>query len=265
MKQDFITSNKKLAELFKELYPEIKVGQKLSKIEKLAWKLIKEKGGLPSFSQVSGYDWATCININHGIVHGVPNSYEIKEGDLVSLDTGMIYNDWHSDMGYTKLVKGSKQKAESEKEDFLNAGKLALKNALSAAKPGNRVGHISEKIQTTIEEAGYTVIEELTGHGIGKELHQAPNIPGVLFKPIEKTKRLEPGMGLAIEVIYTQGHDPRSDQGSSGIKTEEDGWTIITQDGKISALFEQTVLVTQKGNQIVTPYLFSQQGGNGGN
>lgn len=261
MKQDFIASNNKLAEIFKQLYPEIKVGQKLSNLEKLAWELIEKKGGKPSFSNVPGYDWATCINVNEGIVHGIPNDYEIGEGDLVSLDTGMIYNGWHSDMAYTKLVISDKSTVKSkknrEKNKFLKAGKQALKQAISVAKPKNRVGHISEEIQTTIEENGYVVIQELTGHGIGRELHQAPNIPGVVYKPIEKTRKLEPGMGLAIEVIYTLENP--------GIKTLDDGWTINTTDGKISALFEQTVLVTQKGNQIVTPYLFSQQGGNGGN
>ncbi len=257
MKQDFVTSNKKLAQVFKQLYPEIMVGIKLSDIERLAWQLIEEQGGRPSFANVPGYDWATCLNVNEGIVHGIPNDYQIKEGDLVSLDIGLIYNGWHSDMAYTKLVTSDKLKVNSEKENFLKVGKQALNNAISAVKPGNRVGHISQQIQTTIEENGYTVIEELTGHGIGKHLHQEPNIPGIVFKPIEKTKQLKPGMGLAIEVIYTPG--------KPGIKTNDDGWTINTQDGKISALFEQTVLVTQKGKQIVTPYLFSQKGGNGGN
>jgi methionyl aminopeptidase len=256
VKQDFIISNQKLAQVFKRLYSEIKVGQKLSSIEEIAWKLIEKQGGEPNFARVPGYDWATCINVNEGIVHGIPNDYQIKDGDLVSVDMGLIYNGWHSDMAYTKYVSNNQQIPE-DIERFLNAGKQALKQSISVVKPGNRVGHISEEIQSVIEENDYVVIQELTGHGIGKELHQAPNIPGAVFKPIEKTRKLEPGMGLAIEVIYTLE--------SPGIKTEDDGWTISTTDGKISALFEQTVLVTQKGNQIVTPYLFSQQGGNGGN
>ncbi len=257
MNQDFITANKKLARVFARLYAEIKVGQKLKNIENLAWQLIEEEGGAPSFAQVPGYDWATCINANQGIVHGIPNDYQIKEKDVISLDLGLLYKGWHSDMAYTKLVTSDKLKVNSKKENFLNAGKQALKNAITAAQPGNRVGHISKEIQSTIEQAGYRVVEELTGHGIGRELHQAPNIPGVLTSLINKTPKLKPGQGLAIEVIYTQG--------KPGVKTAHDGWTINTPDGKISALFEQTVLVTREGNQIVTPYLFSQQGGNGGN
>ncbi len=257
MNQNFITSGQKLAKIFAQLYPEIKIGQKLSDLEALARQLIKKEKSVPAFAQVPGYDWATCLNINQGIVHGVPNDYKIKPGDIVSLDLGLIYKGRHSDMAYTKLVISQKSKANREKIKFLDVGKQALKNAISVVKPGNRVGHISHKIQTTIEQAGYTVIQELTGHGIGKNLHQAPNIPGILNSPIEQTPKIKAGQGLAIEVIYTQG--------KSGIKTDNDGWTINTPDGKISALFEQTVLVDKKGSQIVTPYLFSQQGGNRGN
>ncbi len=260
MNKHFLQAGQRLARAFSKTLKEIKAGVRLSEVEDKAVEYIKMEKGQPGFKRVDNYDWATCININDGVVHGVPNELKVKPGDVVSLDMGLFYRGWHSDMAYTKLVKSDKfqpeadeplaQKVKSEENirKFLQIGEEALEEAIRQVKPGNRVGHISKAIEEIITGADYQVIPRLTGHGIGRRLHQEPMIPGFLTGPIEKTPLLEEGMGLAIEVIYTQGK-PR-------IKTAKDGWTITTQDGKISALFEKTVTVTKNGVQIITPYLF---------
>jgi len=255
MRDNFKKAGNKLARAFAKTLSEIQSGVELSTVEDKAVKYIKMEGGKPGFKMVDDYNWATCININAGVVHGVPDSKVIKKGDIVSLDMGLFYKGWHGDMAFSKLVNGEGAEVKIDKEkirEFLKTGKKALEEAISQVRPGNRVGHISKAIEDTIGQAGYRVIPRLTGHGVGRELHQEPMIPGFLSRPVEKTPLLKEGMGLAIEVIYTQGRPQ--------IKTTDDGWTITTKDGKISSLFEKTVLVTRNGKEIITPYLF--KGGN---
>lgn len=243
MNRSFIESGKRLAQVFDQVLEEIKPGKKLSAIDSLVERLILQAGGKPSFKSVPNYSWASCVNLNQGVVHGIPDQKMIKKGDLVSLDVGFQYQGWHSDMAFTLVAGG---KANQKKDKFLKTGEKALRKAIDAVKPGNRVGHISKAIQETIEGEGYHCSYQLTGHGIGKKLHQLPWIPCLLNWPVEKTPFLESGMGLAIEVIYMAGRPE--------VETEADGWTIRTSDGKMSALFEKTVLVTQKGVKIITPY-----------
>ncbi len=245
--EDFKESGRKLSEVFRKTLITVRPGKKLVEIEEQASRLIDESGAVASFKHVLGYRWATCINLNQGVVHGIPDRKRIKPGDLVSLDIGLEYRRWHSDMAYTFQIQSSKLKTQSSKtKDFLKVGEEALKKAIKQVKPGNRVGHISKAIQETIEAGGYTPVRELTGHGIGRKLHQAPWIPCFLDSPVGRTPLLEKGMGLAIEVIYTEG----------GFELEKaaDGWTINTADGKMSALFEKTILVVKSGAKIITPY-----------
>lgn len=245
--KEFLTAGEKLAKIFSQCLKEIKPGRSLIEIEQLANQLIEQEGVRASFKTVPGYHWATCINLNAGVVHGIPDQKTIKEGDVVSLDMGSLYQNWHADMAYTIKVQGQEN---LEIERFLNTGKRALEEAIKVVKPGNRVGHISAAIQRVIEGNGYHCVRELTGHGIGRKLHQDPWIPCLLTGSIDQTPELEEGMGLAIEVIYTMG-EPE-------LKKLADGWTIETQDGKISALFEKTVLVTRKGARIITPFLWEK-------
>lgn len=132
----------------------------------------------------------------------------------------------------------------------MKTGQLALQKAISAAKPGNRLGHVSKAIQETLEEKGFNPVRILTGHGIGRKLHEEPMIPGFLSKKVENTIELVPGMALAIEVIYNQG--------SPEVVLDNDGWTICTKDGKISALFEETIAVTKNGPLVLTPIVFKR-------
>jgi methionyl aminopeptidase len=222
------------------------VGATPKQIEFLARELIKKEGGELSFTKVEGYHWATCININDGIVHGIPTSeIPFKDGDLVTVDVGVYYKGFHTDSAFSKVV-GT---ASAEQTRFLAAGMEGLKNAIAAVKPGNRIGDISEAMDTTTKKYGYSCTRELTGHGVGKELHEEPMISNVKIGPREKTPEIMEDQTLAIEIIYTQG--------KPDLVMEKDGWTISTRDGKLSAVFEETVAVTGDGSIILTtPSLF---------
>lgn len=240
----------RLAKIMRQLLKEIEPGVSLEKLDRLAELLIGKEGGKPSFKMVKDYHWATCLNINQGVVHGIPNQYQLRVGDLLSLDIGIFYQGFHTDMARSVKVKGKNDPSTSlgvndrVKEKFLEAGEEALKEAIQLAKPGNRVGHLSAAIEGEIRKAGYRPIEALTGHGVGRNLHEEPQIPCFLKGKIESTPRLKPGMVLAIEVIYAQGNPE--------IALEDDGWTIETADGSLGGLFENTVVVTKDGSEILT-------------
>jgi methionyl aminopeptidase len=244
----------KLALVFGEVLKKIKPGVKLKELDKLAEALIKKQGGFPSFKTVKGYHWTTCININQGVVHGTPNDYRIRQGDLVSLDMGMLYKGFHTDMAWTLRVRTQNSAPPRrwrgdeldfcEANKFLEAGRRALKAAIKAATAGKRVGHISAAIEKVIRKAGFSPIETLTGHGVGRNLHEEPQIPCFVAEEIAKTPILKPGMTLAIEVIYSQG--------KPDLVLKDDGWTLETADGKLAGLFENTILVTKKSPIILT-------------
>jgi len=247
----FKKAGNQLASVFAQTINYIKPGMSLAKIDHFADNLIKKTDGEASFKKVDNYAWATCINLNEGIVHGIPDDKKIKKGDLVSVDMGLFLDGWNADMAYTiQIGKVDNPQFQKEIDQFLNIGKIALNRAIKAARVGHHVGDISSEIEKTVAFAGYACSRELTGHGIGRSLHQAPWIPCVLIGKKEKTPIIEEGMGLAIEVIYSLG--------KPGLKKDKDGWTINTQDGKISALFEKTVLVNKKSTKIITPYKWGQ-------
>lgn len=230
----------KLGRVKKALAAAVKAGGNAAEIEALAQKLIKEEGAEVSFDKVPGYHWATCITVNEGLVHGIPvKTLVFKKGDLVKIDVGIYFKGFHTD---TSVTVGIDLSPETQK--FLNIGKQALANAISKAKVGNHLYKISEAIEDTIEGAGYTTIKALVGHGVGRELHEDPQIPCFLPGPIEDSPKIEPGMVLAIEVMYALGKDK--------VEVLSDGWTIAMRDGKISGLFEESVAITEKGPRILT-------------
>jgi methionyl aminopeptidase len=195
---------------------------------------------------VPGYKWATCINVNQGVVHGIPGKYRLQNGDLLSLDIGMFYKGLHTDMA-TTIQAGNlpkRQAAAIKIGKFLRAGERALEKAIQVAKVGNRVGHISAAIEKEIKKAGFNPIEALTGHGIGKKLHEEPKIPCFLEEKITQTAELKPGMTLAIDVIYAQG--------SPEVILKDDGWTLETVDRSLAALFEKTILIGSQIAKVLT-------------
>jgi len=224
-----------------EVLKYIKPGVKTIELDRIAEKFILSRGGKPSFKTVSGYDYTTCININDGIVHGLPNNYEIKKGDVVSIDLGVYFKGYHTDISYTVEVETQKEK------EFLDTGKQALTAGMTKCTEGNTLGDIGYAIQNIIEEHNYSVSKELVGHGIGKELHESPYVPG--YGKRGHGPELKEGMVFAIEVIYQKG--------KPDLALDKDGWTLVTRDHSLSALFEHTVIVGKNRPLIITDSLFS--------
>jgi len=223
----------------------IKPGVTLTELDTFAQNKIINAGAQPSFQKVPGYRWTLCTCVNDVVVHGIPTDYRVKEGDVVGIDCGVFYKGFHTDASWTILVGGNAVKNWAVKEKFLHVGETALNRAISQVKRGNFIWDISKTIQTTVEEGGYSVVKSLIGHGIGRQLHEEPEIPGFVKSERERTPMLIEGMVLAIEVIYNMGLH-------SVVYKGDDGWTIATKDGTISGLFEATVALTSHGCLVLT-------------
>jgi methionyl aminopeptidase len=231
-----------LADVLMEVMTHVKPGTTELEIDALAEKLILERGGEPGFKRVPGYKHTICAATNDVVVHGIPTGYAFKTGDVVCIDCGVYYGGFHTDMAETVIVG----KGDAKVKNFLDMGKHALHEAIKVAKVGNKVGHISKVIQDIVEkEAGYSIVRSLVGHGVGKNLHEPPEVPGFLTGSIEKTPLLKEGMTIAIEIIYNMG-------GKEVVYAGTDDWTIKSADGSLSAVFERTVLIARDGPEILT-------------
>ena len=229
-----------LARVKNALEEKVDAGVSAYEIEELASLLIKKEGAEESFKKVPGYHWATCVNVNEGIVHGIPKKDVVfKKGDVVSIDCGVFYKGFHTDTSITKGID-----VDDKLMDFIDTGKSALNRAVKKAVPGGRIYDISEAIESTLLNKKLTPIRALVGHGVGRELHEAPAIYCFTHGKRTDSPEIKEGMVLAIEVMYSFGN------GEVGI--EEDQWTISTSDGTISGLFEDTVAVTKNGPLILT-------------
>lgn len=237
---------RKLSEILQKLLDFAQPGVSLNQIETEANKLIALSGGSASFKTVPDYHWATCLCVNDCIVHGIPTDYILKDGDNLTIDIGLLYQGFHTDTAWAKVVRSPDSKITiDEKIKFLKTGEEALAQAIEKAKIGNHIGDISAAIQTTIEGAGYSIVKSLVGHGVGRELHEEPQIPGFLRSKIENTTLLIEGMVIAVEVIYAMGS-------GEAVYGSDDGWTIVTRDGSISAVFEHTLALTAGGTHVLT-------------
>lgn len=235
------TAGEIAAKALKKARAAIKPGVSCIELDLIANSQIKELGGEPSFMTVEGYQWTICTTINHQVVHGIPTERKVKSGDIISIDIGAIYKGYHSDLAITQAVGH----VSNETQKFIQVGKRTLHEAIAKAKPGNKIGDISSTIQERIENAGYAVVKSLSGHGVGRELHEEPMIPG--FGKANTGPKILENMVLAIEVIYAQK--------SQEVVIEKDNWTISTKDGSLSGLFEQTIVTTNNGPIVLTPYL----------
>lgn len=233
---------KKLGSILRELLLMSAVGVNLLALEKHAKERIREVGGQPSFTTVEGYPFVTCLCINEEVVHGMPRDYALCDGDVLTIDIGMIYQGLHTDTASSILIGSTK---DVKKEQFLKTGEIALEKAISAAIAGNRVGDISMAIQTTIEAARYHVVKDLTGHGVGRVLHEEPMIPEYVRGEISRTPLLVRGMTLAIEVIYAMGL-------GSILYKSDDGWTLESKDRSLTATFEHTIVIGEGQSDVLT-------------
>jgi methionyl aminopeptidase len=229
----------KLREIKRKLEEYAGVGRALIEVNDLAEKLITEAGAEANFSKVPGYHWATCINLNEGIVHGIPDETKIAEGDLVSIDLGLEWRGWNLDTSISFVAGQSTE----EKDNFLRVGKHALERAVRVVRVGGSVYDISRQIEKTIRRAGYDPTYQLTGHFIGRKLHENPMIPCVAMKA-DRRHVLKENDTLAIEVMYALG--------KCDLVEAEDGWTYYTRDHSLTGLFEDTVLVTAEGSEVLS-------------
>ena len=234
-----------MKKVLKAIESEVKSGVTTSYLDFVAEKVMKSNGAVPSFRGVEcpykggkTYTHATCISVNEEIIHGIPSGRVLKEGDVVCVDVGVYKNGFHSDAGRTFIVgKGSKTA-----QRLVEVAKNAFFEGAAKAVPGGRIGDISNAIQTYVEKAGFNLLREFQGHGIGREMHEDPGVPNIGKKG--RGERLEKGMALAIEPMVTEG--------SPDIYVAKDKWTIKTQDGKLTAYYENTIVITDSEPEILT-------------
>lgn len=217
----------------------IKPGVSTLYIDKVIYDYITLKGGIPSCLGYGGFPASSCISINEEVIHGIPSKTKIvKDGDIVSVDITASYKGFHGDNTATFAV-GS---VEERVLKLLEATKNSLTEAIKQAVVGNRIGDISNAVQTYAESRGYSVVREYVGHGIGKDMHESPSVPN--FGKSGHGRRLEAGMTIAIE--------PMINLGCKEVRVLDDGWTVVTADGECSAHFEHTVAITENGPIILT-------------
>jgi methionyl aminopeptidase len=231
-------AGKLLGQTLRELADACRPGVSTGDIDARADRLIRKHGAVPGFKGYNGFPKSLCISINEEVVHGIPGKRVIKEGDIVSLDCGLIYKGMWADSGLTVMVG----KVSAEARELVLATKAALEKGIEQAVPGNRVGDISAAVQREVERAGFSVVRNFVGHGIGRDMHEEPQVPN--FGVPGTGPLLRPGYALAIE--------PMVNAGSHEVEMLPDRWTIITADGRLSAYFEHTVLITDDGPVVAT-------------
>lgn len=235
-------SGKRLRRVVLELLPHIQPGISTREIDEKADYLIQSEGGESSFKKVRNYRWSTCLPINEQIVHTPPSKRIVHNGDVITLDIGFYYKGYHTDYATTWIVG---EKKDKDIQKFLDVGKKTLEKAIGKVRSGGYIGQISQTIESEIEKANFFVIPELTGHGIGRKLHEDPLIPGILDRPLEKTYKMRSGLAIAIEVIYSMGTNRiLFEKGSD--------WSITTSDGSLSSCFEHTVVIKGDKTLILT-------------
>jgi methionyl aminopeptidase len=215
-----------------------KAGVTTGELDAHAEEFIREKGGIPAFKGYRGFPATICSSVNDEVVHGIPGERELQDGDIITVDCGVIWEEFYSDAAITISIG----EISKDVEQFLKVVEASLYNGIDQAVNGNRIGDISNAIQTTVEPKGYSVVRDLIGHGIGKNLHEEPQIPN--FGQKGTGPLIKPGMTFAIEVMINMGGE--------AVRTLEDNWTIVTKDGSLSAQIEHTVLITSEGNEILT-------------
>jgi len=231
-------SNRIAAEALEELKKLIEPGVETAELDRFAEAYLQAKGAKPAFKGYNDYPNTLCTSVNEAIVHGIPSSRRLQEGDIISLDIGTIFSGYYGDAAVTLPVGRISQEAER----LLEVARTALHLAIEKARPGYRVSDMSYAIQEHVEGQGMFVVKAFVGHGIGKALHEEPQIPN--FGPPGKGPLLRPGMVLAIE--------PMVNMGTSEIVILEDKWTAVTGDRSLSAHFEHTVAITENSPEILT-------------
>ena len=232
-------SCKNLSVMFDELEKIIKPGISTWEINKVGEEIIRDFGCIPNFKNYEGYPASICTSVNEVVVHGIPSKKRIlKEGDIISLDAGMIYKGYHSDAARTHGVG----EVSPEAQRIIDVTRQSFFEGIKFAKPGNHLVDIARGVQSYAESNGYSVVRDLTGHGIGTHLHEAPEIPN--FVQRRRGAKMQKGMALAIE--------PMINEGTYDVYWLDNDWTVATADGKLSAHYENTIAITDDGCEILT-------------
>lgn len=231
-----------LKKVMSALLPFVQPGISTESIDKKAEELIRGYGAEPSFQKVKGYQWTTCLPVNDQIVHTPPSKRILKIGDLLTIDIGTYYQSYHTDYAISFCIG---KEPDKNVHSFLKAGADALEKAITFARPKNRIKNISQSIEESIQTSGYYIIKNLTGHGIGKKLHEDPLIAGYSDGSDDQKSIIKKGMAFAIEVIYAMG--------TSRMKSEPGNrWSLVTEDGSLAACFEKTVVIGENNAYILT-------------
>ncbi|MBS1921083.1 MAG: type I methionyl aminopeptidase [Bacteroidetes bacterium] len=237
MRQSALLVSQTLTEVAKVLRP----GSSTLSLDKMIGEFIRDHHAIPSFLNYNGYPFNSCLSVNDVVVHGFPNKNELKEGDIISVDIGVILNGWHGDHAYTFAIENPGK----EVMQLIKITKESLYLGIEKAVAGNRIGDISYAIQEHTEKKhGYGVVRELVGHGLGRSMHEDPQVPN--YGKRGTGAKLKEGMVLAIE--------PMINLGKRDVYTEDDGWTVRTKDGKPSVHFEHDVCVRNKKAEILSDY-----------
>lgn len=228
-----------LGKILVQLQKSAQPGVTCLELNEIAENLMKEYDVLPSFKGYKGYPAVICTAVNDQVVHGIPTNYKLKEGDLLTIDAGVIHKELHSDSAISFGI-GAELNPLANK--LIKTAEKALYRAIEKARPGIRVSQLSAIIQDTVEHEGFSVIRELIGHGIGYRLHEDPEVPN--FRDGTEGALLQSGMTIAIEPIIAAG--------SSDLNILEDGWTYVTKDKSLAVQVEHTIAITDKGSEILT-------------
>ena len=218
----------------------VRAGVSTRELDEVAETYIRSQGATPSFKGYRGFPGSICASPNAMVVHGIPGPYRLQGGDIISVDIGVTLDGWVADGACTFPVGTVSPVAEK----LIDTTRTALFDAVEQARPGNRLGDISHAVQQRVEDDGMSVVRSLVGHGVGREMHEEPQVPN--FGPAGRGPLLEEGMVLAIE--------PMVNAGRHMVRVADDGWAIFTQDGSLAAHFEFTVAITDAGPRILTPW-----------
>lgn len=216
------------------IMPGVSTGQ----LDRIADEYIRAKGGVPSFKGYHGFSGSICVSVNDVVVHGIPGDRVLLDGDIIALDVGVILDGWHGDAARTYAVG----RIDAESQRLMDVCRESLDVGIAAARPGRRLTDISHAIEQVVDAAGFKVVHDLFGHGIGREMHEAPSLPH--YGPPGQGPELRPGMVFTIEPMIVAG--------SRSVHTLPDGWTILTDDHSRSAQYEHTIAITASGPEILT-------------
>ena len=232
-------AGKILAKTHDELAKNLKPGMSTWDIDHMGEEIIRSYGCIPSFKNYNGYPASICVSVNDEVVHGIPHrEHYLKEGDIVSLDAGVIYKGYHSDAARTHGIG----EISGDAQKLIEVTRQSFFEGIKFAKPGNHLNDIPAAIQKYAESFGYGVVRDLVGHGIGTHLHEDPEVPN--FARRRKGILLQPGMTLAVE--------PMINAGTYDVVWLDDDWTVVTDDGSLSAHYENTILITEDGPEILS-------------